>query len=196
MTIRKGPTPKHPCPKCAGRMIRETIGGRTYLECQNVDCGGRVLLDRKAPSNELYQVPEQPDKKVRRGPRGPNRTPMTEEARRRISQGMREAHAKRKGLPMPAPSPVMPTPTSVNVVAPRSSHIETAHEIDRFCILGAARTDTVDPTAPQVQHRQQSEAERLLARMIETLEAQIEELTLKVKTLRQAMDIMVDISAA
>ena len=182
MTIRKGPHPKHPCPKCAGRMIRETVGGRAWLECQNVDCGGRVLLDPKAPSDQPYQVPER-EAPVRRGPRGPNRTPMSEESKRHISEAMRAAHARRKGLPAPARIGINPPASSAE-----------ANTLDRVIVT---RGGIPLQRAAQDLHREpKTDATGLMSRMIETLEAQVRALNQKIETLQQAQAILGENTAA
>lgn len=178
---KRGPHPKNPCPKCSGRMIRETVGGRSYMECHNIDCGGRVLLDQKAPTEELYQFPEQPEKRVRRGPRGPNRTPMSEESRRKIGEAMRAAHARRKGLPAPAPRTPDQTVTSI---------IPTI-------ALESLRTHAVTP--PREKGRVHHSIERALQEL-QTQEAELVDRLVpireKIQALTAARTILEEINAA
>ena len=177
---KRGPHPKHPCPKCSGRMILETVGGRSYLECQNVDCGGRVLLDQKAPSDTPDQIPA-PVLPVRRG-RRPHGTPMSEEARRKIGDAMRAAHAKRKGL-LPFSPRIKPThPTSRSSTGQATTvHLDTAIMIDRTHAIAL----TASPRVADVRVN-------LLPspRPIEAIAIIVEALTQEIETIREQIEIL------
>lgn len=98
MTITK-PTTKRRCPKCSGPMFLEEMGGRNFWQCDRATCGGRILLDKP---NTAYTPPEAPAIAAAPAPsptktygRG-KRPPLSEEARRRIGEGIRKAHADKR----------------------------------------------------------------------------------------------------
>lgn len=108
---------KERCPKCRGKMILEDVGGRQFLECKDVVCGGRILLNQP---NTDYTPPPRPEppapaptsadvdeerpttRTIGRG----KRPPLSESSRRRIGEGVRRAALVRKGQAPPAPDVV------------------------------------------------------------------------------------------